>query len=85
LAVLVLAICVRVALGPISNLNQAQAQIPDSGLQRKQLLDEAKRTNQLLTEIKQLLTSHTFNVRVQGADNQERGGAPPTAPGRNGR
>lgn len=62
--------CIRVWVGPQAILEQAQAQIPDSGMQRKLLLEETRKTNQLLLEIKQLLKTHTFNVRIQGADNQ---------------
>ena len=66
----VLLTAIRVWTGSSSVLEPALAQIPDPGLQRKQLLDEARRTNQLLTEIKQLLKEHTFNVRLGSADNQ---------------
>jgi hypothetical protein len=72
IAIFVLLTCLRVWVGPVPLLPKAQAQIPDSGMQRKLLLDEAKRTNQLLGEIKQILTSHTLNVRLEGADNQAR-------------
>lgn len=65
----VLLSCLRVWTGPLELGNPAQAQIPDSGAQRKRLLEAAQRTNQLLSEIKQVLTSHTLNVRVLGADN----------------
>lgn len=70
ISLFVLLTCIRVWVGPEAILEQAQAQIPDSGMQRKQLLEETRRTNQLLLEIKQLLETHTFNVRMQGADNQ---------------
>lgn len=70
LPVLVLLTCLRVWLGPFPIIETAQAQIPDAGLQRKILVEEVRKTNQLLTEIKQLLTSHTFNVRMEGADNK---------------
>ncbi len=70
LAILVLLSCMRAWLGPTEFVTPAQAQIPDSALQRKLLLEEARRTNQLLSEIKQILTSRTLNVRVQGADNK---------------
>lgn len=54
---LLLVVCtVMVLIGPLRLVEPALAQIPDSGLQRKQLLDEARRTNQLLSEIKQQLT-----------------------------
>ena len=66
--------CIRVWTGPVALDAAAQAQIPDSGMQRKLQLDEAKHTNQLLSEIKQLLTTGTLNVRIQSADNST--GAP---------
>lgn len=62
--------CLRVWIGPVALLEPARAQIPDGGMQRKLLLDEARRSNQLLSEIKQILKTHTFNVRIEGADNQ---------------
>ena len=70
MVLVVLATCLRVWMGPVAITESARAQIPDSGLQRQQVLEETRRTNLLLTEIKQVLISHTFNVRVQGADNQ---------------
>ncbi len=66
----VLLTCIRVWVGPMTIVKEAHAQIPDAGLQRKQLLEETRRTNELLTEIRQLLKDHTFNVRMKGADNQ---------------
>ena len=59
----------RVWTGPVPLIEPASAQIPDSGLQRQQLLDETRRTNQLLQEIKQILNTGTLNVRFPGADN----------------
>ena len=70
IAVLMVLTCLRVWIGPVSVTEEARAQIPDAGTQRMALVKEAKRTNQLLTEIKQLLEEHTLNVRIQGADNQ---------------
>ena len=61
--------CLRVWLGPLPFTETAYAQIPDSGKQRKQLIEEVRQTNQLLREVKQILTSHIFNVRIEGADN----------------
>lgn len=78
--VFVLASCLRAWLGPAEFTAVAEAQIPDGGLQRKQLLDEARVTNQLLAEIKGLLQTGTLNVRVQGADNQAL--TRPPAPGK---
>ncbi len=67
--------CLRMWLGPGPVLPQAQAQIPDSGLQRKVLIEEARKTNQLLSDIKRLLEQGTLNVRMQGADNSVDGPA----------
>jgi hypothetical protein len=66
---IVLATCLHVWIGPFPILPAAYGQIPDAGLQRKLILEEAIRTNQLLTEIKTLLAERTLNVRIQGADN----------------
>ena len=68
LAAFVLISCLQAWLGPTQILPSAEAQIPDSAMQRRLLLEEARRTNQLLSEIKQILTSRTLNVRVTGAD-----------------
>lgn len=65
----VLISCARMWIDSGSAIDVAQAQIPDSGLQRKQAIEEAARTNQLLSEIKQLLASGTLNVRIVSADN----------------
>ena len=65
----VIATCVRVWIGPESILNEAEAQLPDSALQRKQILEENRKTNHLLTEIKKILRSETLHVRLRGADN----------------
>ena len=66
---IVLATCLHVWVGPFPILPAAYGQIPDAGMQRKLILDEAVRTNQLLTEIKTMLAERTLNVRIQGADN----------------
>jgi hypothetical protein len=71
----VLLTCLRVWTVPPRWAEPALAQIPDSGLQRKEMLDEARRTNELLSDIKRLLQEHTFNVTVVGADKQ----SPPPA------
>ena len=63
-----------VLLGPLTgggrpDRSQARAQIPNSGLQRKRILQEARRTNELLEEILKVLRKGTLNVRIRGADN----------------
>jgi len=62
--------CFRIWLGPFPLLERAEAQIPDAGLQRKQLIDESRRTNELLSDIKRILETQTLHVSLQGADNQ---------------
>ena len=51
-ALLVLLTCLRVWTGPVFLVPSVQAQLPDPALQRKQLLEESRRTNRLLVEIK---------------------------------
>ena len=64
--------CFRIWLGPFPLLERAEAQIPDAGLQRKQLVEQAQRTNELLSDIKRILETQTLHVSLQGADNQGR-------------
>ena len=67
--------CVRVWIGPVPLAARAEAQTVNPALQRKQVLEEARRTNQLLSDIKLILESQTLNVRMEGADNSA-GSAP---------
>ncbi|NOT00124.1 MAG: hypothetical protein HOP29_05810 [Phycisphaerales bacterium] len=55
---------------PTPSLPAAQAQIPDSGLQRQQILDEVRKTNQLLADVREFAKGHTFKVRIEGTDNK---------------
>jgi hypothetical protein len=71
----VIATCLRVWIGPLPVLPAAYGQIPDAGLQRKQILEESIRTNQLLSEIRLLLAEKTLNVRIAGADNSKDAGS----------
>lgn len=73
ISLMVLVTGIRVWIGPVAVLERVQAQIPDSGMQRKLILEEARMTTQLLRSIKELLENHTFNVKIEGADNQGRG------------
>ena len=68
--VLVLLTCLRIWTGPEPLIERARAQIPDSGHQRKLLLDEARKTNNLLSEIATILRDRTLNVRLVPADTQ---------------
>ena len=69
---LIAATCLRIWVGPFSILPAAYGQIPDAGMQRKILIEETARTNQLLMDIKAILAERTLNVRIQGADNSSR-------------
>lgn len=68
--ILILATVIRVWVPPEPLLPIAQAQIPDSGQQRFQLIDEARRTNQLLAQLVQVLQTQTLKVRIEGTDNK---------------
>lgn len=68
LLVFVLASCLRVWLGPIPVLPRAQAQIPDSGKQRFELIGQAQQTNQLLEQILATLRDGTISVRMTDID-----------------
>jgi hypothetical protein len=77
---LILITALRVWIGPVSLPTPAAAQIPDSGLQRKELVEAVRQTNRLLTDIKVILESRTLHVRLTSADNQaESEKAPPLA------
>ncbi len=66
----VLLTCLRVWLGPIPVLERAYGQIPDAGMQRKLILEQAQLTTQHLSDIKRILEAGTLHVRLDGADNQ---------------
>jgi len=69
-ALAVLVTCLRVWVGPFTLNESVAAQIPDSAAQRNLLLAETRQTNELLTQIRQLLEKGALNVRIVGADNQ---------------
>lgn len=50
----------------------AVAQIPDTGLQRKQIIDEQRRTNELLEQILDVLQNRTIKVQMPASE-KERG------------
>ena len=75
----VLLTCVRVWVGPGAVLPVADAQIPNPAAQRNAAVKEARRTNLLLTEIKQILEVGVLNVRMAGADNPAGAESAPTA------
>ncbi len=49
-------------------LPHAVAQIPDSGRQRKKMLDEIERTNELLERVLDTLRTQTFKVSMESTD-----------------
>lgn len=64
----------RVWLGPEPWDPRAEAAIPDSGLQRKLILEEVQRANDTLARIEGLLKSGTFDVRVVEDKSAGKGG-----------
>ncbi len=65
------ATCARVWLGPGEVVPRASAQIPDAGLQRRELVEEVRRTNRLLEQVLHTLRTETIQVRLEGTDNTE--------------
>ena len=66
---------VRVWVGPDAWSARAQAQIPNAGTQRADLLSEVSRTNQLLQEVLDTLRTKTIKVEVQDAGERAGKGA----------
>ncbi len=66
----VIAVELAVLIGPLEP--RAMAQIPDSGMQRKQMLGAQDRGNVLLESILQHLRTQTLKVKVVGTDKESR-------------
>lgn len=77
LVVLLTIIAFELWAGRPSDLPAAHAQIPDTALQRKQILDEGQRTNELLEQILKHLQTKPIQVRIAAdeRDNPRSGGA----------
>lgn len=60
----------KVWLPAVTEPVAAEAQIPDAGAQRVQLVEEARRTNEILAEIRDILRKEPLQVIVRSADNQ---------------
>ncbi|MCH8251080.1 MAG: hypothetical protein IID36_01365 [Planctomycetes bacterium] len=67
--------CARVWIGPMPLTESAYGQIPDSGAQRKAIVEELEQTNltllairNQLAEIHKILATGTLNVRTAAAD-----------------
>jgi hypothetical protein len=52
----------------LSASTRAVAQIPDTGLQRQNLVDEARKSNALLEKILEHLRSGSVKVKLESAD-----------------
>lgn len=72
LTVLLAVIALELWVGLPSSASPAMAQIPDTGLQRLQIVEETRKTNQLLQEILNYLKTGTVKVKTESAD--KRGG-----------
>ena len=70
IGVFLLLTCIRAWVGQGTTASRAYAQIPDSGMQRKVLIDEIRKTNQLITQLAATMKTHTFKVRIEGTDKQ---------------
>lgn len=70
LTLLLAVIAVELWIG-LADRNTASAQIPDTGLQRQHIVDETRRTNQLLEQILDQLRTGTMKVRPESADKPE--------------
>jgi hypothetical protein len=70
----------KVWLPPATLTSTALAQIPDSGAQRNEMIEQTKRTNQLLADILETLRKQPFKVEMLGTDNT--GATPRPAAGR---
>jgi len=66
MALMVWAIFLGVAVGPFSALSTARA-IPDAGFQREKLVEQVKKTNELLEQLIKLLRTEKVHVRVEKA------------------
>ncbi len=68
LTVLLTIIAIELWAARPSTIPAAQAQVPDSGLQRYQMIDEARRTNQLLEQILEHLRAKAVKVTITDTD-----------------
>ncbi len=68
IALLLGVICVGLWRDGPSILPSAEAQVPDSGMQRNQMLREAQKTNALLGQILKHLQEDTVSVTMGDAD-----------------
>ena len=74
LGLAVLATVWRVWLGPITLVPSAQAQIPNAGEQRIELVREVRESNALLRKILNTLRNETLKVDLGGTDKKSTSG-----------
>jgi len=75
IAVLLTVIAVELAFHAPSSTPRAEAQIPDTALQRKYLLDEARETNRHLSAILEHLRTKPVKVELPTTDTRKSGAA----------
>ncbi len=68
IAVLLAVVAVELWQASPSMLPRAEAQLPDSALQRNNIMREARKTNALLSDILEHLRSKPIKVAVDGTD-----------------
>jgi len=60
--------------------NTAHAQIPDTALQRRNIVEESRRTNQLLEQILEHLRTKPIKITIDHTDKSTSARATPVAP-----
>lgn len=73
LCILLTVIAVELWAGAADRTPQAAAQIPDSGLQRHQMVDEQRRTNRLLERILEHLQSKPIRTVITTDEKKDAG------------
>lgn len=76
IAVALVAIMIELATLIPTILPAAQAQIPDSGMQRKEMTEAIERTNQKLDDLKDVLRTQVLKVRVVATDTDKKTAQP---------
>lgn len=78
----IVAVELALLLGP--SLPSAQAQIPDSGAQRREMIDELRQIERRLEEVGRVLRTEVLKVRVIGTDTDKKPADPPARRAREG-
>lgn len=76
IAIALVAIMIELATLIPTILPTAQAQIPDSALQRKEMTEAIERTNQKLDDLKDVLRTQVLKVRVVATDTDKKTAQP---------